>query len=432
MKLLLVQAWNGREASLRTRFSNLISYSSLTLAAICALIPDGMFDVIDVVDEYSQIVDYDAKRYDLVMISSDTSSVLSAYRHSHAFHKRGAYTVIGGYHATALPDEVGHHCNTVLSGPAEHTVPEFLRDFAAGHPKRHYVCKSTCAKEFRAPDRSRITMKHKLRVPAVVANRGCVNHCKYCSMPMMWRNDPRPVSDVIREIRALHTKFLIFYDPNFFANRSYAVSLMKSLRSLNILWVCNATADFGRDHALMQLAYESGCRGVLIGLESLNSQSLKGVAKRFSDADRYKEIIDNIHSHGMAVNGCFVLGFDDDTEEELLALPERVQRLGLDLCRFSILTPYPGTALYREYERAGRITSKAWNLYDQHHVVFQPKHLSAQRLHDIYRQVWKETYRWDRIAGRVLHSPTLLHIPGGFLLGANIGFKFLGIDEKCR
>jgi radical SAM superfamily enzyme YgiQ (UPF0313 family) len=171
---------------------------------------------------------------------------------------------------------------------------------------------------------------------------------------------------------------------------------------------------------------------VLIGLESLNSQSLRGVAKRFSDADRYKEIIDNIHSHGMAANGCFVLGFDDDTEEELLALPERVQRLGLDLCRFSILTPYPGTALYREYEKAGRITSKAWNLYDQHHVVFQPKHLSAQRLHDIYRQVWKETYRWDRIAGRVLHSPTLLHIPGGFLLGANIGFKFLGIDEKCR
>ena len=432
MKLLLIQAWNGKEASLRGKFSNLISYSSLTLAVICSLIPRDMFEKTDVVDEYSQRLDYDRDRYDLVMISSDTSSVLSAYKHSHAFQKRGAYTVIGGYHATALPDEVGKHCDTVISGPAELALPAFLKDFAAGCPKPFYREANVCAADMTIPDRSLITQRHKLRVPAVVANRGCVNHCRYCSMAMMWRNDPRAIENVIAEIRSLHTKFLIFYDPNFFSDRAYAIKLMKALRPLRILWVCNATADLGNDHELMSLAYRSGCRGVLIGFESLNPSSLKSVAKRFSNADRYREIISNIHSHGMAVNGCFVLGFDSDTEEELRALPERIEKLGLDLCRFSVLTPYPGTPIFADYERRGRITSHRWNLYDQHHVVFRPKNISARRLHRLYRQVWKEAYSWRRIFKRVLRSPVLFGPAGLFLLGANIGFRYLGIDEKCR
>ena len=432
MKLLLVQAWNGKEASLRNKFSNMISYSSLTLAVICSLIPKDMFEVFDVVDEYSQVLDYNKQRYDLVMISSDTSSVQSAYKHSRAFQKRGAYTVIGGYHATALPDEAAKYCDTVISGPAELAVPEFLKDFAAGRPKKHYCNTNVCSANFTVPDRSRITMKRKLKIPAVVANRGCVNHCKYCSMAMMWKNDPRPIRNVIDEIRSLHTKLLIFYDPNFFADRDYSVRLMKELRKLRIFWVCNTTADLGYDHELMDLAYKSGCRGVLIGLESFNTSSLKGVAKRFSRADKYKEIIRNLHKHKLAVNGCFVLGFDNDTEEELLKLPERVEELELDLCRFAILTPYPGTKLYEDYEREGRMTSKDWKLYDQHHVVFKPEKISAKRLHKVYRRVWKESYSWKRIFRRWIHSPAIFNVAGIFLLGANIGFKYLGIDEKCK
>ena len=432
MKLLLIQAWSATENSLRSKFSNLICYSSLTLASIYALIPEGMFECIDIVDEYSQRVDYDRKRYDLVMISSDTSAVHAAYRHSHAFHKRGAYAVIGGSHATALPDEVKRHCNTVIAGPAELAVPEFLRDFAAGHPKRYYENRRVCAKDFPVPVRSVITGKHKLRIPAVVANRGCVNACQYCSMPVMHRSDARPIDSVIDEIRSLHTKFLIFYDPNFFADRNYAIRLMKRLKSLHIWWVCNATADFGRDHALMQLAFDCGCRGVLIGLESLNSANLRQVHKRFSDAEGYREIIDNLHSHGIVVNGCFVMGFDDDTEQSLRTLPAQVDALGLDLCRFAILTPYPGTAIYRQMEREGRILSRDWELYNQHHVVFQPRRISPERLHIVYRQVWAECYHWDRIFRRVLHSPSMHTVAGIFLLGANIGFKYIGIDEERR
>lgn len=432
MKLLLIHAWNSNEVSYRGKFSGLLSYSSLTLAVIYSLIPEGVFERIDIVDENSQKVDHDKEHYDIVMISFETSSAVSAYRHCIAFRKRGSYVVCGGYHATALPDEAAKYCDTVIVGPAEISIPEFIRDFTAGKPKPRYCNFNVCAAKFPIPARDRITMRKKLRIPGIIANRGCANACKYCAMRTMWKSDPRPVKSVINEIRSLKSKMVIFYDPNFFGDREYAMALMKAMKPLKILWACNATADLGHDHELMDMAYKSGCRGVLIGLESLNSSSLRSVGKKYRDTDKYKEIIDNIHSHGIAVNGCFVLGFDSDTEEELLALPERVDRLGLDLCRFAILTPYPGTRLFTELERDGRITTKKWSIYNQHHTVFRPKNISAERLDRIFRQVWKDAYSWKRVLRRTFTSPWRKKPYVFILLGANIGFKFLGIDKKYK
>ncbi len=432
MKLLMVQVWNEDELSYRGKFSSLLSYSSLTLAALYSLIPEGVFERIDIVDESSQRVDYDKEKYDIVMLSFETSSSFSAYRHCDEFRKRGSYIVCGGYHATALPDEALEHCDTVLSGPGERIVPEFIADYLSGAPKKLYRNPDVCAADFAVPARDKITKKGKLKIPAVIANRGCFNKCKYCSMSAMWKSCPRPVESVVEEIKGLKTKLVIFYDPNFFGNRKYAVELLNALKPLKILWACNATADFGYDHELMEMAYKSGCRGVLIGLESLNADSLTSVHKRFHEADKYKEIIENIHSYGMAVNGCFVLGFDDDTEEELLRLPERVDRLGLDMCRFAVLTPYPGTKLYEEYEGQGRIVNKDWRVYNQHNAVFEPKNLSAQRLNEIYRRVWKESYTWKRVFKRVFSSPWRKNFYVFILLGANIGFKFLGIDKRMK
>lgn len=429
MKLLLIHAWNEKERSYRGRFSNLLSYPSLTLAVIYSLIPKGVFEKIDVIDENSQKVKYNKESYDIVMISFDTSSSLTAYKHCEKFKKNGSYIVCGGYHATALPEEVGKHCDTVIVGPAEISVPQFVNDFINGSPKKQYRNFDVCAAEFPIPVRDKITNRKKLRIPAVVADRGCMNCCKYCSMRMMWGSDPRPVENVVKEIKELKSKMVIFYDPNFFGKREYAIRLMEALKPLKILWASNATADFGYDHELMEKAYDSGCRGVLLGLESMNSQSLAGVAKRFSDADKYKKIIDNIHSHGIAVNGCFVLGFDHDTEEELLALPEKVKALGLDLCRFAVLTPYPGTRLYEEYDRQGRIISKEWDRYNQHNTVFRPVNITPERLDEIYRQVWKEAYTWKNVLRRTFRSPWRGKAYVLILLGANIGFKFLGIKK---
>lgn len=432
MKLLLIHAWNEAEIAYRGKFSSLFSYPSLTLAAVYASIPKGVFEQIDVIDEHSQAVKYDKDKYDIVMLSFETSSSISAYKHCDEFKKRGSYIVGGGYHATAMPDEALQHCDTVIIGPAEISVPEFIDDYMNGTPKKQYKNYDICAADFPVPARDKITKRKKLNVPGIVANRGCGNCCKYCSMRTMWGNNPRPVENVINEIKDLKAKMLVFYDPNFFGNREYATELMNALKPLKVLWVSNATADFGYDHELMQLAFDSGCRGVLLGLESLNQQSLKNVAKRFNNTDKYKEIIANLHQHGIAVNGCFVLGFDNDTEEELLALPERIDNLGLDLCRFAILTPYPGTRLYTEYERDGRIITKNWNEYTQSKAVFQPVNMTPERLNEIYIKVWKESFTWRRVFKRVFSSPWRKNAYIFIMLGANIGFKFNGVDKKYK
>lgn len=428
MKLLLVHAWNEKERAYRSRFSSLLSYPSLTLAVIYSLIPKGAFERIDVVDENSQKVRYDRERYDLVMISFDTSSSITAYKHCEQFRRRGAYVVCGGYHATALPDEVAKHCDTVIAGPAEISVPEFIADFLKGEPKKFYKNVNVCPAKFPIPARDKITMRKKLKIPTIIANRGCPNHCIYCSMRVMWKHDPRPVENVIAEIKSLKSKMLIFFDPNFFVDRDYALALMSALKPLKILWACNATADLGYDEELLKAARDSGCRGLLIGLESVSSKSLKGAGKRFNNADKYKEIIANIHKYGIAVIGCFVMGFDGDTERELRSLPRRVDRLGLDLCRFSVLTPYPGTPLFDKLKREGRILTEDWSRYRQHNAVFKPANLTPQRLDALYRQVWREAYTWRRMFKRTFSSPWRNKPYVFVLLGANIGFKFLGIN----
>ncbi|MDO5558464.1 MAG: radical SAM protein [Oscillospiraceae bacterium] len=432
MKMLMIHAWNETERSYRGRFSSLFSYPSLTLAAMYPLIPDEIFETIDVVDEKSSRVCYDKIKYDLVIISADTSSAITAYRHSEEFRKRGSYTVIGGYHASAMPDEALLHCDTVIIGPAENSLPKFCSDFRDGTPENIYKDYNVSAADFPVPVRNKQSKRHSLDIPGIIADRGCDNHCRYCSMSIMWKSDPRPVDDVIDELRSLRTRMVIFYDPNFFAKREYAIKLMRAMQPLKILWASNATADFGNDHELMQAAYDSGCRGVLLGLESLNSESLKNAAKRFNDSDRYKQIIDNLHSHGIAVNGCFVLGFDSDTEEELLKLPARIDNLGLDLCRFALLTPYPGTRYFDDYDKAGRIITKDWSQYTQKNVVFRPANMTPERLESISRQVWHETFSWRRIFKRTFSSPWKLKPYIFVLLGANIGFRFLGNDKECR
>ena len=339
MKLLMIHAWNEEEMSYRGRFSGMLSYPSMTLAVLFSLVPKGIFESVDTIDENSARVDYDKTHYDLVMISFETSSALTAYKHCDAFRERGSYVAVGGYHPTAMKEEALQHADTVIAGPAENSVPKFLHDFAEGHPENYYRDYNVCMADHPIPAREITTKKHTLGIPAVIADRGCFNNCRYCSMRTMWKSDPRPVEGVIEELKGLKGRLVIFYDPNFFGKREYALRLMRAMKPLKKLWACNATADFGYDEELMCEAYESGCRGVLIGLESMSSSSLGDAGKRFRQADKYKEIVDNIHAHGIAINGCFVLGFDSDTEEELRALPERVDALGLDLCRFAVLTP---------------------------------------------------------------------------------------------
>lgn len=429
MNILLLQPWDSKDRSYRARLSTLITYAPLTLATLAALVPEELDCHVEVLDEITGKADFTKKHYDIVAISAQTSVACRAYQLAKEFKVRGSYIVMGGYHATHMPQEALEHVDTVIIGAGEYSWPQFLRDFVAGTPKKIYDMQKINGADIKAPDRSMIPKHKYLKYPAVLANRGCPNNCEFCVISKMWRRcTPRPVEDVIAEIKDLKSKMIVFFDPNFFGNREYSIALMKELTKLKIKWAGSATIGSAYDRELMELAKKSGCAGLLVGLESLNKETLIQSKKGFNDPNQYKEAIAIMQSYGISVNGCFVLGMDGDTEELLLSLPEQVKYLNLNLARFAILTPVPNSPLYHRLEAEGRLLSKDWTDYNQHKTIFQPKNMSPERLDEIYRIVWKQTYSWKNLWFRLIHLPNKSLVEKMICLGANLGFKYLGME----
>ncbi|MEE3343229.1 MAG: radical SAM protein [Bacilli bacterium] len=430
MRMLLVQPWHTSDKSYRSKYSFLISYAPLTLATLKALIPKNLDVEIDVCDEMVEKINkYLKKQYDIVVITLQTSAAIRSYEIAKIFKEKGSYIVMGGYHPTYMPEEAGKHADTVIIGAGEYSFPKFLNDFVKGKPKKVYNMQNIKGKDIVSPDRSVIPKRKYLKYPAVIANRGCPNHCEFCVISEMWKScGPRPIKDVIEEIKSLKSKLIIFFDPNFFAIRDYAIELMHELKKLKIKWSGSATINVAFDEELMQLAEESGCKGLLVGLESLSINSLRKAKKGFNDPNKYKEAIEIMHKHKISVNGCFILGLDGDTEELLLSIPEQINYLKLNLARFSILTPVPNSPLYKRLEREGRIIINDWSQYTQHIAVYKPKNMTKERLEEIYKQVWKETYTWKNIFRRVRLLKNNSISEKLICLGANIGFKFLGMN----
>ena len=428
LKILLIVPWEKNHKRYRGITSRLFSYSQLTLATLATLVPKELDADITICDEMVDDADkYLNNNYDIVGISVIASESGRAYQLAKKYKEKGSYIILGGHHVSMNPDEASLHGETIVVGAGDLAWPQFLYDYKNNHPQKKYEINIT-GKDILHVNREYIIKDRYLPVPTLIANRGCGNKCGFCAISRMWDSMPRPIDAVIDEIKRLNSKKIIFFDPNFFYDRDYSLELMSELEKLNIGWAGAGTIVTGFDEELLTAAEKSGCGGLLTGLESLQSKSLQGVDKDFNRPEKYRESISNFKSHGININGCFVLGMDGDTEETLLALPEKIDYLGLNLARFSILTPAPGSPLFKKLDSEGRILTRDWSQYTQTKAVFQPKNMSPERLEEIFEEVWKRTYSWKRvfkrgIAGHNDFADTLQ------LLGANIGFKFIGKDS---
>jgi len=427
VKILLLLPWEKDYKAYRDKFSAMLSYAPLTLATIAALIPPELNAEVDVCDEMMQTIDYD-KHYDIVAISFVTSSSPRAYNLAKTFKEKGSYILFGGYHTTLLPEEAAKHADTIIVGPAEKSFPQFLTDYAKGKPEKEYKIPCVMAEDYKIPRRDLLPKKGYVKTPCITANPGCPNKCEFCAIQKMNPPNPRPISDVIDEIKLLNTKSLIFFDPNFFQNRQYALELMSELKKLKLRWASTMTVKTAFDEELVTEAQKSGCIGCTMGIESLNHDSLLSVKKGFNDPKKYKQAIDIIKEHNMCINGCFVLGLDSDTKESLSSLVEQADYLGITVARFALLTPNPGSSLFEKLENEGRILTKDWSKYNYDHVVFQPKNMTPNELMEIYLKTWKDFYKIGRIFGRMKQAPSFS--TKMIALGMNLGFKYVGSTVK--
>jgi radical SAM superfamily enzyme YgiQ (UPF0313 family) len=422
MRILMILPYD-RTYFYRGFFTRFIRYAPLTFTVLAALIPEEIEAQVTIVDEGVQkpksLIN---EAFDIVAITACTSAVPRAYFLCDYWKKRGAYVVLGGAHASFMPDEAMQHADTVFSGLAEHTWPQFLYDFQAGQPLkiyRHHTSGEHLPMPI--PRRDLLARSSYQKTPTIIANRGCANKCSFCSISQLWgaQGLTRPIAEVVNEIKSVGASKWIFLDPSPYSNKKYFNELLHALVPLKISWAGLSTLDIADDKEMLELMLRSGCKSILLGFETINQNNLTKYDKLTNIALNYKRQIDALHAHNISILGCFVLGFDEDTESGIEQLIKTIDELGIDFPRYALLTPFPGTALYADMDAAGRIIAKDYSLYDTEHVVFQPKNFSGEKLRTLHKRAWRTSYTWKAIFKR------MLKMKGLFLtrLMVNIGFK---------
>jgi radical SAM superfamily enzyme YgiQ (UPF0313 family) len=398
-------------------------YAPLTLTTLASLVPSEIQAEIILLDEGVDEIDPERIEADLVGITVITGTAPRAYELARAFRARNIPVVLGGVHVTLMPLEAMEHADSVVVGYAEESWPQLLRDFAAGRMLRRYDQSPTLQLSSLPFPRRDLYKTGMVNVAETIeATRGCIFQCDFCVVPTAWGTRPlqKPVADVIADLRQMRAKRAIFLDLNLIADLDYARELFTALIPLKLRWAGLVTTTIGWDEELLDLAARSGCRGLLIGFESLDQKALDQSRKSFNMRKDYRLVIDRIHDRGIAIMGCFVFGFDADTVETFDRTVDFVMESRMDLPRYAIAVPFPATGLFRRLKSENRILTEDWSLYDGQHVVFEPRNMSPDELLQRTGRAWKRTYQYRSILRRLAGSGTRMLVSGA----ANIGYRF--------
>jgi len=400
----------------------------LGLLKVAALTPPDW--EIAIVDEKVEGVDFD-QHADIVGITAMTPAVNRAYQIADEFRARGKKVVMGGMHISKLPDEALQHCDSVVVGEAEELWGTLLDDFKKGELKSLYRHENGYPSLDNLPIINWDLYKDKRYLPvhSIETTRGCPHNCEFCSVTNSFggkfRN--RPVDEVEKEIQNLKPfegKFILkntvfFADDNIISSRRHAKELLTRIIPYNLKWVGQASVNIAKDDEILDLCRKSGCMGILIGFESLSVDSLSHMGKGFNKPRNYIDVIKKVHDYGIGINCSFVLGFDHDDEGIFDRTLEFIVKAKLDVCYFSILTPYPGTRLYAQMREEGRLIDHDWSNYNTNYVVYKPKLMTPERLLNGFYDVLKGSFSYPTIFRRLWGNGTYKN----FFYPMNFGFR---------
>lgn len=388
------------------------SLPSLSLLTLAGLTPRD-FEV-----EYHEVRDLAEghglpDRFQLVAISTLSAQAFLAYEIARRFRDQGVPVVMGGLHVTACPDEALEHCTSVVIGEGEPLWPRVIEDFRRGRLQPRY--EAAAGEEFdlaEAPmPRFDLLDIEKYNRLTVQTCRGCPHDCEFCASSIMLtrRYKRKPVAKIIQEIRAIKRlwadPFIEFADDNSFVHRGHAHELMLALRDERVHWFTEADVSIADDPELLSLMRQSGCRQVLIGLESPASDALDGIERRanwkLKQFDRYEAAVKTIQSHGITVNACFILGLDNDDEGVFDRVHDFVLRTAPYDVQITVLTPFPGTPLHDRLAKAKRLIEPGnWNKCTLFDVNFVPARLPPDRLQWGLVELAAKLYHPDSVRAR--------------------------------
>jgi radical SAM superfamily enzyme YgiQ (UPF0313 family) len=339
-----------------------------------------------------------------------------AYTLARYFRDRGAIVIFGGLHVLSCPEECAPHADALVMGDGVQAWPHVLRDVAQGTLKnRHEGNFQGPYADDPAPRRDLLPRDSFLTTTSLNATRGCHNRCGFCYLSTEGLQMPyrmRTPGQIAKEIEDDGQPYCVFTDNNLGSNRAYLRALCASLAPLGIIWSAAITIDVTDDPSLVRAMALSGCTGVFIGFESLTDENLADARKKTPRAAEYAQRIAILHDHGIQVNGSFVVGFDHDRKDCFATLAAWIEEVRMESATFHILTPYPGTPLFREMESQGRLLHRNWSEYDTAHAVFQPKHMTPEELEQGYGWLYQRTFSaasiWARRPNDVRAVPAYL------------------------
>ena len=403
LTLLLITA--SSPAIRAVRRTRVLNFQQITMPYLAALTPSEW--AVDHIDEDVSPVN-PAAVADLVGITFHTPSARHAYDMAAQFRSRGVPVVLGGPHVTLMPDEAQDHADVIFIGEAENLWQQFLEDFKMGRHAPRYCATAPPALDAVPMARKDLYHRRDGTSGRLFATRGCPHACDFCAVAIMYRRRvrKRPIAAVAAEFGSFPGKTIIFWDDNLASDLNYAKALFKEIAPYRKWWSSQVSIHAAEDPEFLEGAARSGCKQLFIGFESISQQSMNGTGKVFNRVENYSRLIDQIHKHNIAVQAGIVFGFDDDGETIFSDTLSFLEKSGVQNATFNILTPYPGTPLYRRLEGEGKILTRDWSKYNgRRDVVFQPRQMSPETLLLGYGYANKQFYSWASILKRLAQAP---------------------------
>jgi len=381
-------------------------FPPLGLATLAAYLDDDAEVVLQ--DEHVEVLDLDDTP-GLVVIQVYITSASRAYRIADHYRRRGAFVALGGLHVTSLPAEAALHADAIFLGPGEDTWPEFLSDFGRGCPKPVYRSTRRTLAGLPPVRRDLINRSLYLVPNSIVVSRGCPHVCDFCYKEAFFEGGrsfyTQTVDAALAEIDRLPGRHLYFLDDHLFGDRRFSTALFDGMRGMGRLWQAAGTVNAVLAPGLLERAVAAGLRSLFVGFETLDPVNLAAQRKYQNLRRDYATAARRLHELGVMINGSFVFGMDADDASVFGRTVDWAIAHGIETATFHVLTPYPGTALYRRMRDEHRLTIHDWDLYDTRHAVFRPARMSAEALEDGYHRAYREFYRWPSILrGALAHD----------------------------
>lgn len=416
-------------------------YPPIGLAIVAALTPADWY--IRIIDE--NFTNFRYRDADLVALTAFTSNVARAYEIAAVYREKGIPTVIGGIHASMMPEEAGRFVDTVVIGEAESSWPQLILDFIAGQMKPIY---SGGFIDLRDQPLARHDLLHPAYVfSSVQTSRGCPFNCEFCTVSsfngIQYRE--RPVEQVLEELMITPKNNLFFVDDNICGygkrSRERAITLFREMttRRIRKKWFSQASLNFADDDELLHWAAKSGCRLMLIGIEVETEAGLREFNKKLNlkkGVDHYETAFRKIQKHGISVLGSFIFGLDTDSPEDLRNRFDYIRRSRADAMQTAILTPLPGTAIYRNIIAENRLLANQfpgdWCHYHAADVVFQPAKMDPRTLSSEVLTGWKKIYSMKSLVWRFIRTLIRTRNPGAstWAFMSNYHYRNIVFEKK--